>query len=277
MPLFDAADLVAGSSAACQMLCGVISGGGSRLWPKKIPSHIGWGAGWSVYAQADHINNSSRLTFKSPLGMKLKSLKEVEKFLLETANSPRVPAKGALVEAEMTDEHTKKTEWVQGTITKVLAGPKTGSFRVEFKVENAEEKGSWEETYKVFFFLCCASSFASPSSAASHSPSCSRKNLFLCCGSSSVPPQRGLSFSILQPPAHNSRYVNALVDRGGYRVALAAAGDRCVQGERTAGYRGVSKGFHNAKKNCNYGENRYYITCITRAHGRLQGRFARFS
>ncbi len=114
------------------------------------------GAGWSVYAQADHINNSSRLTFKSPLGMKLKSLKEVEKFLVEAANAPRVPAKGALVEAEMTDEHTKKTEWVQGTITKVLAGPKTGSFRVEFKVENAEEKGTWEETYKVFFFCVVA-------------------------------------------------------------------------------------------------------------------------
>jgi hypothetical protein len=208
--------------------------------------------------------------------MKLKSLKEVEKFLVETANAPRVPAKGALVEAEMTDEHTKKTEWVQGTITKVLAGPKTGSFRVEFKVENAEEKGSWEETYKVFFFcvvpprslhlaalppilhpaaericFCVAAPRLFRRSAASHSPFCS--------------------------PQHNSRYVNALVDRGGYRVALAAAGDRCVQGERTAGYRGVSKGFHNAKKNCNYGENRYYITCITRAHGRLQGRFARFS
>jgi hypothetical protein len=202
MPLFDAADLVAGSSAACQMLCGVISGGGSRLWPKKIPSHIGWGAGWSVYAQADHINNSSRLTFKSPLGMKLKSLKEVEKFLLETANSPRVPAKGALVEAEMTDEHTKKTEWVQGTITKVLAGPKTGSFRVEFKVENAEEKGSWEETYKVFFFcvvpprslhlaalppilhpaaericFCVAAPRLFRRSAASHSPFCSPQRI----------------------------------------------------------------------------------------------------
>ena len=131
-----------------------------------------------MYAQPDHVNNSSRLTFKSPSGNKLKSLKEVQNFLSETANGDRVPKPGAVIEAEMVDEHQdNKTEWVQGTITKVL--PKTNSFKVEFKVENAEEKGAWEETYKVLSFCCvCLSSVT----------------------------RNCPSFSILQPPAPLTLY-----------------------------------------------------------------------
>jgi len=104
-------------------------------------------AGWSVYAQPDHSTNSSRLTFVSPSGIKMRSLKEVDKFLKETANAARIPVKGGLVEAEMQDPHSKNNEWVQGTITKVLA--KNSGFKVSFKVENADERGIWEETYKV--------------------------------------------------------------------------------------------------------------------------------
>lgn len=104
-------------------------------------------AGWSVYAEPEPHNNSARLTFVSPTGNKLKSLKEVQKFLTDTANAPRIPAKGGLIEAEMEDPHEKRMEWVQGTITKVL--PKNAGFKVSFKIENAEEKGTWEETYKV--------------------------------------------------------------------------------------------------------------------------------
>lgn len=124
-----------------------------------------------MYAQPDHVNSSSRLTFKSPSGIKLKSLKEVQNFLSETANGDHVPKSGAVVEAEMVDQHEEnKTEWVQGTIIKML--PKTNSFKVEFKVENAEEKGAWQETYKV---LCsCRLSLPSvpPDGAALHFPSC---------------------------------------------------------------------------------------------------------
>lgn len=100
-----------------------------------------------MYAQPDDSTDSARLTFVSPTGNKLKSLKEVKKFLEDTANAPRIPVKGGLIEAEMEDEHEKRLEWVQGTITKVL--PRNGGFAVSFKVENAEEKGTWEETYKV--------------------------------------------------------------------------------------------------------------------------------
>ena len=106
-------------------------------------------AGWSVYAQPDHSTDSSRLTFQSPSGVKLKSLKEVQNFLTETASASRIPVKGAVIEAEMEDQHEKKMEWVQGTITKIL--PRNAGFKVSFKVENAEEKGTWEETYKVCF------------------------------------------------------------------------------------------------------------------------------
>jgi len=104
-------------------------------------------SGWSVYAEPDPNTKSARLTFVSPSGIKLKSLKEVKGFLTETANAPRIPVKGGLIEAEMEDPHEKRMEWVQGTITKVL--PKNTGFVVSFKVENAEEKGIWEETYKV--------------------------------------------------------------------------------------------------------------------------------
>ena len=100
-----------------------------------------------MYARPDDSTDSARLTFVSPTGNKLKSLKEVKRFLEDTANAPRIPVKGGLIEAEMEDEHEKRLEWVQGTITKVL--PRNGGFQVSFKVENAEEKGTWEETYKV--------------------------------------------------------------------------------------------------------------------------------
>ena len=95
----------------------------------------------------------------SPSGIKQRSLKEVQQFITETKNAPRIPVKGAVIEAEMEDEHEKRTEWVQGTIIKVV--PKTSSFRVNFKVENSLERGIWEETYKVqliplfsFHFVC---------------------------------------------------------------------------------------------------------------------------
>jgi len=106
-----------------------------------------------VYAQPEHSTNSSRLTFVSPSGIKMRSLKEVDKFLKETANAARIPVKGGLVEAEMQDPHSKNNEWVQGTITKVLA--KNSGFKVSFKVENADERGIWEETYKVCVSTSC--------------------------------------------------------------------------------------------------------------------------
>jgi hypothetical protein len=209
-PLLDAAGLVTGGGAplaGCRVVCvlvGVFPG--LTLIPVAPILYIGW----SVYAQPDHVNNSSRLTFKSPSGNKLKSLKEVQTFLSETANGDRVPKPGAVVEAEMVDQHEEnKTEWVQGTIIKML--PKTNSFKVEFKVENAEEKGAWQETYKVFVFLPCFSVF------------CSAR-------------RRCPSFSILQPSARHSHYTNVSAVRGGHRVALAAADDRGVQGERPSGY-----------------------------------------
>ena len=102
-------------------------------------------AGWSVYAQPEHSTNSSRLSFVSPSGIRLRSLKEVSKFLADTQSGPCIPVKGAIIEAEMEDPHESKMEWVQGTITKVL--PRNAGFKVSFKVESAEEKGVWEETY----------------------------------------------------------------------------------------------------------------------------------
>ncbi len=100
-----------------------------------------------MYAEPDPNTKSARLTFVSPSGIKLKSIKEVKGFLTDIANAPRIPVKGGLIEAEMEDPHEKRMEWVQGTITKILS--KDSGFVVSFKVENAEEKGIWEETYKV--------------------------------------------------------------------------------------------------------------------------------
>ena len=104
-------------------------------------------AGWSVYANPDHSTNSSRLTFVSPSGIKMRSIKDVERVIQETASSPRIPMKGAVIEAEMEDPHENRLEWVQGIITKVL--PKNAGFKVSFKVENADERGVWEEKYQV--------------------------------------------------------------------------------------------------------------------------------
>ena len=69
----------------------------------------------------------------------------MSKFLADTQSGPCIPVKGAIIEAEMEDPHESKMEWVQGTITKVL--PRNAGFKVSFKVESAEEKGVWEETY----------------------------------------------------------------------------------------------------------------------------------
>jgi hypothetical protein len=77
----------------------------------------------------------------------MRSIKDVERVIQETASSPRIPMKGAVIEAEMEDPHENRLEWVQGIITKVL--PKNAGFKVSFKVENADERGVWEEKYQV--------------------------------------------------------------------------------------------------------------------------------